>query len=71
MRRRDHPQVGELWVSSCMSKSFLVLKKERDESGWDLTILIGGDADGDEGQIKHAYLDEDFSELDGIYWRAG
>jgi hypothetical protein len=69
MRRRDHPQIGDLWANSDKSVVFTVLDKERDESGWMLTILVGGNADGDEGQIKNAYMDEDFSKLDGVYWR--
>ena len=69
MRRRDHPQIGDLWISACMTKSFTVLGKERDESGWHITILVGGDAGGEEGQIKHAYFDEEFTELEGIYWK--
>jgi len=69
MRKRDHPQIGDLWANSDSSVVFTVLSKERDESGWMLTILIGGNAGGDEGQIQNAYMDEDFTELDGIYWR--
>lgn len=68
MRRRDHPQIGEIWVTSDRDKAFTVLDKQPDpyhgfEDGWLLTILV-------DGNIEHASLSSDFKELDGIWWKA-
>jgi len=72
MRRRDHPQVGDVWMAYDRI-IWTILDKEYDEDSqtWALTILIGGDANGDEGKTKIAYLNKDFSELEGIYWKVG
>lgn len=71
MRRRDHPKIGDVWATSDRSVIFTVLNKEYDEvyKGWLLTILIGGNADGEEGTIRTATMDYDFKELDGVYWK--
>jgi hypothetical protein len=71
MRRRDHPQIGDIWANSSNNIIWTILNKEYDKhhEEWKLTVLIGGNANGDEGKIKMAYFDKDFSELEGIYWK--
>lgn len=70
MRRRDHPQVGDVWMAQG-DVIWTILEKEydRQHEEWRLTVLIGGNANGDEGKIKYAYFDKDFIELEGIYWK--
>jgi hypothetical protein len=67
MRERDYPQIGELWTLSDNSKVFTVLDKQPDpnyKGGWVLTILV-------DGNVEKAYLSNNFSELDGIWWKVG
>jgi hypothetical protein len=64
MRRRDHPQVGDIWATADQSIFFTVLRKTKniEEDRWDLTILV-------EGDIKHASVDKDFKDIEGVYWK--
>jgi hypothetical protein len=65
MRERDYPQIGELWTLSDNSKVFTVLDKQPDpeyKGWWILTILV-------DGNVETAHLSNNFSELDGIWWK--
>ena len=64
MRRRDHPQVGDVWATSDNGVFFTLLQKEPNDEygGWDITILVNGN-------VETAYMDKDFSQLDGVYWK--
>ena len=64
MRRRDHPQVGDIWATWDKNIHFVVLEKKQNNqyNGWDLVMLVNG-------QIEEAFLDKDFSQLDGVYWK--
>lgn len=70
MRRRDYPQIGDVWANSDGTTIFTVLDKVYNEAflEWDLTIVVCGEDEKQNG-IQTAHMSEDFSELDGVYWK--
>jgi hypothetical protein len=64
MRRRDHPQIGDLWANSDSSSVFIVLEKTfcKECNDWELIVLLNGEK-------RTVYYDKDFKKLDGQYWK--